>query len=156
MMSCEKYEQLISIFIDGEISPEKKSELDVHLQNCTDCSEKLEQFKNIGNMMKSANIPEWTKKSQDSIMRAVSKELPKESNIYSIEKMVKRLVAVAALVAVVLFAGLVNNSTKKDTVEPQKRYSLATELVASNSSLPLSVALEMWDLSKSEDVDVKD
>lgn len=69
-MNCEKYQELISCLIDGEISPEEKSELENHMASCTQCRAMYEDFAALSDMMDSsmAEVPDSL---HDKIMSGV-------------------------------------------------------------------------------------
>jgi len=57
----EKYKIMLAGYIDGELSPEEKAELERHLRTCTECREELRvfrQLKEVTGAMKYADIPE--------------------------------------------------------------------------------------------------
>lgn len=57
----EKFKILLSGYIDGELSPDEKTELEMHLKTCSDCRKELEVFqelKEVTGAMKYADIPE--------------------------------------------------------------------------------------------------
>jgi hypothetical protein len=43
-MSCPQYKDLISGYLDGELSPDQRQRLENHLQTCPVCAEELRQF----------------------------------------------------------------------------------------------------------------
>ena len=57
----EKFKILLSGYIDGELSPDEMTELEMHLKTCSDCRKELEVFqelKEVTGAMKYADIPE--------------------------------------------------------------------------------------------------
>ena len=42
MSSCNKTSQLLSAYVDGEISASEKEMVEKHIENCTSCKQKLE------------------------------------------------------------------------------------------------------------------
>ncbi len=46
-MSCEEYEKLIPVYLDGELSGEQKEKLEEHLGGCSHCSQELLKFKKL-------------------------------------------------------------------------------------------------------------
>ncbi|MCB1025118.1 MAG: zf-HC2 domain-containing protein [Acidobacteria bacterium] len=48
-MNCEKYQNLISQFLDGELEPNEVSELETHCSICVECSKLREDFESILN-----------------------------------------------------------------------------------------------------------
>ena len=46
-MNCDKYKELISAQLDGEISAEEEKELNEHMAKCSDCSDFAASLKDI-------------------------------------------------------------------------------------------------------------
>ncbi|MFQ6041252.1 MAG: anti-sigma factor family protein, partial [Candidatus Poribacteria bacterium] len=44
-MRCEKVKSELSAFIDGEISPKLRTEIEEHLRQCTDCFHEYQEFR---------------------------------------------------------------------------------------------------------------
>jgi anti-sigma factor RsiW len=44
-MTCERFEELLSAYLEGEVSPEEKREMDAHLAACSACAELLTVFR---------------------------------------------------------------------------------------------------------------
>lgn len=58
----DKYRIMLSGYIDGELSPEEKAELEKHLESCQECKKELHAFrklKEVTGAMKYADIPEY-------------------------------------------------------------------------------------------------
>ena len=47
MTDCEKYIEMMSAMIDGELSQEQEAELHAHIEQCADCGKVYEAFKGI-------------------------------------------------------------------------------------------------------------
>ena len=60
-MKCDKrFKILLSGYIDGELSPDEKTELENHLKECAECRGELESFrtlKEVTGAMKYADVP---------------------------------------------------------------------------------------------------
>lgn len=46
-MGCEKYDESLSAYVDGELGYEKRAELERHLLECRECSRHLEEMRRI-------------------------------------------------------------------------------------------------------------
>lgn len=46
-MGCERYEENLSAYVDGELGYEKSAELERHLLECPECSRRLEEMRRI-------------------------------------------------------------------------------------------------------------
>ena len=57
-MECEKYRELISLYIDGELNESEEKELLEHIKNCPLCEKELKELTAISEMLKSAEEEE--------------------------------------------------------------------------------------------------
>ena len=55
-MSCENFRELISLYIDGMLDEEEKTNFESHLKACIDCKEEFEEIKSM--IDEIHNIPE--------------------------------------------------------------------------------------------------
>ncbi len=46
-MNCQKASSLLSAYLDRELSPEERRQLRLHLLNCMECSDELEEIERI-------------------------------------------------------------------------------------------------------------
>ena len=46
-MGCDRYEESLSAYVDGELAYEKRTELEKHLLECPECSRQLEEMRRI-------------------------------------------------------------------------------------------------------------
>ena len=46
-MGCDRYEESLSAYVDGELAYEKRVELERHLLECPECSRRLEEMRRI-------------------------------------------------------------------------------------------------------------
>jgi anti-sigma factor RsiW len=44
-MTCERFEELLSAYLEGELSGEEKREMDIHIASCSACAELLSAFR---------------------------------------------------------------------------------------------------------------
>ena len=51
-MTCERFEELLSAYLEGDISPEEKREMDAHLASCPACAELLTVFRETQEALK--------------------------------------------------------------------------------------------------------
>ncbi len=51
-MSCEKYDLLISAYIDGEVSSEEKKILEQHIKECKECNIKMKELQEMSGLIK--------------------------------------------------------------------------------------------------------
>lgn len=73
MKHCEKYIELISAYVDGELSEAEVSELEAHLVSCEDCRRTLEFYRELSTLEQESMV-EPPAGLHDSIMTAVKRE----------------------------------------------------------------------------------
>lgn len=52
-MTCERFEELLSAYLEGEVSPEVKREMDAHMASCLACAKLLTVFRETQEALKS-------------------------------------------------------------------------------------------------------
>jgi len=104
MSKCEKFRELIYLYIDDMLEDQEKQELEEHLRQCKNCQRELEDMQQLINNCRQMEEKEPPEYLTQLIMHNVRKEALKTS---SINKIVKRLnlksISVAAA-AMLLFA----------------------------------------------------
>jgi predicted anti-sigma-YlaC factor YlaD len=56
-MSCEKYEKLISLYLEKELDEEEEKDMLQHLASCESCSQQLEAIQYMQRMLKQDDRP---------------------------------------------------------------------------------------------------
>lgn len=117
MKSCEKYIELISACIDGEISDADRSELEIHLEFCSECKKVAEAFAAIsGSFPKEEAVPE---NFTSGTMAKIKAEAQKPVGIKKfISGYGKYTGLAAALVVVLLGAHVFTGGGAKETAAP--------------------------------------
>jgi hypothetical protein len=108
MSSCEKYQELISAMLDGELSTEKTVELSVHLAKCPECRAVYEAFSAISEA-NAADMQELPAGLHDRIMTGVRAGAKGKKR--GIMTYLRPYVSAAACVAVIIAAVLAVRST---------------------------------------------
>ena len=70
-MECEKYRELISLYIDGELNESEENELLEHIKNCPLCEKELKELTAISEMLKSAEKEEPPKNFHNDVMAKI-------------------------------------------------------------------------------------
>ena len=104
MNSCEKYQEYISAYIDGQLSDELTEELMQHLSICPDCAEMFETYKSL---FSDGEMVQPPKELVASVMESISSlPVPDEKRSSSDKAKIRRiagLVAAAACIAIVIY-----------------------------------------------------
>ena len=124
MCNCERAQELISAYIDGEITAGEKAELDEHVAGCKDCADMLAVYSEISRAMaEDVEPPASLRKSVMSGVREINAERkPKKAKIVWL-----RWVSAAAAVAIVSFVGV-------RAIMPKGADSAAPMLKAANAN----------------------
>jgi len=125
MKSCEKYIELISACIDGEISDADRSELEIHLEFCPECKKVAEAFAAIsGSFPKEEAVPE---NFTSGTMAKIKAEGSKPTGIKKfISGYGKYTGLAAALVVVLLGAHVFTGGGPKETAAAPGAYMNST------------------------------
>ena len=106
MSRCDKYMEMVSLYIDGELPEGEVPELMEHLAECDDCRKYYEAFSQISGAMQEVPAPEGF---TASVMEAVRSEArAKEAPAAKPRRRVRiaRYAALAACLALVIAAGV--------------------------------------------------
>lgn len=123
MAGCEKYNELISAAIDGELTPEEEKELNAHLKACKECSSLFDTLKIL-----SGAFHDMLVQPPDTLAGAVMNRIgaqPLRSKKKRTLTAIGRLAAAAAVVALVLFAANPFSSKKSDAATQMYDASLS-------------------------------
>jgi hypothetical protein len=75
-VSCEKYEELISLSVSGELSPDEKSELRNHISSCPSCSATMEREQRLWGMIEKSR---WAEDAPDGMTERLLAKVRKAS-----------------------------------------------------------------------------
>lgn len=107
-MLHEKYENMISEYLDGELSEAKEKELILHLEDCPDCAEHLAFVKKLSENLSIAPeepSPDFTERLMNRLAFESFEEEKKEENKL-IRLFNKKSFALAACLALVIITAL--------------------------------------------------
>ncbi|MGE4484202.1 MAG: zf-HC2 domain-containing protein [Oscillospiraceae bacterium] len=104
MSKCSKYEEMISAYVDGELTSAEETELTAHLNDCEQCRALLEAYINIGELI-SENTVEPPAELLLNVMTGISgAKAGRSTSKKSIRRVAMRYLAVAACIAVTIMA----------------------------------------------------
>lgn len=99
MSSCDKYQELISRMVDGDLSADEKHELADHIENCPSCSALFQAFFSISKVMEDS-LEEPPVNLRDSVMAEIQRaEIRRRNRIPTI---LRGVLSAAACVAVIV------------------------------------------------------
>lgn len=98
MSSCDKYQELISRMVDGDLSPEEKHDLADHVETCPSCSALFQDFFAISKQI-GEDLEEPPLDLRDSVMAEVQRaEIRRRNRIPTI---IRGVLSAAACLAVI-------------------------------------------------------
>ncbi len=77
-MKCEKVEELLIDYLQGEMEPSENKLVEAHLQSCQICSAKFSEFKEIRGAFQSEILPEPSRKVLETLTIKAKQDLNKE------------------------------------------------------------------------------
>ena len=98
MSGCERWEQMISALLDGELSPEEETELRAHMAACPDCAAMYEAFAAVGAAVRAQDVPDTLHVQIMETVHAAQKASRTQSKIVRLRPI---LAAAACLIFVV-------------------------------------------------------
>ncbi len=103
MNDCERYQELISRLVDGEISKNEYAMLQAHMENCAECSAMYAIFASLSDIIGSEDEP-LPEDLHENIMAGVRRHAMINNNKRRLSKPLRNTLAAAACAALVLFA----------------------------------------------------
>ena len=150
MKDCERYEQMISALLDGELSREEEAELRRHIASCPDCAAMYEAFAAVGTAIRGQEVPDTLHEGIMSKVRAAEKASRTQSKIVRLRPI---LAAAACLVVLVGTVLALKNTVGMGSAAPQApkakdapfagTYSSGAEAASTNGA-PAEGAPEIW------------
>ena len=97
MKDCEKYQELISAMLDGEISAAEREELEAHVAGCADCAFVYSAFSALSEGLSHA-LEEPPERLRENVMAELRRDEIKKSS-RRLSRPLKTLLAAAACMA---------------------------------------------------------
>ena len=73
MNECERYETMLSAYLDGELPEAEEAELKAHLANCPECAAMYEAFSAVGEAVRTQDVPDTLHSRIMETVRAAEK-----------------------------------------------------------------------------------
>ncbi|MCP2520916.1 zf-HC2 domain-containing protein [SCandidatus Aminicenantes bacterium Aminicenantia_JdfR_composite] len=122
-MKCEEFEEILSLYIEGEISGKIKTNLEKHLQECSNCKSFLTSMLDIKKTL--SNFPEL-EVSNNLIENILRKTKPKKGISLIIPYLEPALATLAALIIIISL--LIPHSQKIYLAIEKQIYSIYGEI----------------------------
>jgi mycothiol system anti-sigma-R factor len=112
MMNCEEADRFLDAYLDGELEPDKRAELEQHLLECAECGEKLRRLREFRSFF-AANAPHYPAPPELRNKVLARLEVQRKSNIMALARQPWVYVAALLIIGVaVAWLGLSPNSEK--------------------------------------------
>lgn len=143
MSSCDKYQELISRMVDGDLSPEEKHDLADHVETCPSCSALFQAFFAISKQI-GEDLEEPPLDLRDSVMAEVQRaEIRRRNRIPTI---IRGVLSAAACLAVIsgIYLGVSLTQGKHLTTAASGADAVAEEkaVAAEAAALPEEEAVQ--------------
>ncbi len=128
---CGKYEEWLSAYLDGRLTPDEMAETAAHLDGCSECSALLEKMHRLDGLASDTSLD-----FDDVLMEGLSERIAvgieniEDTKVKPVERKSKiipiwyRYVAVAASIVVVFFAG--RTAFRETGMEPTRHRLIPT------------------------------
>ncbi|MCR5665113.1 MAG: zf-HC2 domain-containing protein [Oscillospiraceae bacterium] len=107
MTDCDRYQEMISRLIDGDLTKEERGELAAHVESCSECAALYVAFRSVSEELGSeaGELPEGL---HENMMAAIRRESLREKNRAANARMRRwrPLLAIAACFALIVAVGL--------------------------------------------------
>lgn len=113
MVEHEDIRQLISLYFDGEASPEETQVVKVHINECEDCAQYFQDLFKLSNSLKSWNNESLSPDFEQKINQSFLKLKQEEQKMKNKTPLFKAGVGGGALVALILTVLVTHNYTKQ-------------------------------------------
>lgn len=114
-MDCQKFQEYLYAFLDGELDENLRPEMEKHLQNCPMCSLELEKERKFGHVLKTHLIKE---KAPFALREAVVEQLEKNKRKFSWRYVFARQFALSFALLVIVVAVFFNLRSRGDNTFP--------------------------------------
>lgn len=83
-MNCDLIIEDLQAFLDNELQSTRRGEVQTHLQTCKDCSQMINDLKDLSSLMKSSDIPiPNLPTGQELLAKVASQSAKKQTNLFS-------------------------------------------------------------------------
>ena len=140
-MQCNHAEQLLSLWLDGELDSSREHELKVHLESCPECSELRKSWKQFGDNLRAS--PLLNPPDVDEVWKEIHRNLPERRTLFSRRRLTQELLfagGAAALLVISLFVYL--GFSKRPEVNP--RFLQAAKVEFLETGIPGATPLRFF------------
>jgi anti-sigma factor (TIGR02949 family) len=117
MMNCEEADRFLDAYLDGELEPDKRAELEQHLADCPECKQKLDRLRQLREFF-TASAPHYSAPPELKGKVLARLEVTRKSNLVAL---IRRpwLYAAALLIVSLVLAWLKFFPNQEDQIANQ-------------------------------------
>jgi anti-sigma factor (TIGR02949 family) len=101
MMNCDDADRFLDAYLDGELEPAKKAELEQHLAGCPECEQKLAHLRRLRDFV-AANAPHYPAPPELKAKVLARLEVARKSNLISLVRQPWLYAAALLVISLVL------------------------------------------------------
>ncbi len=116
MKDCERFEALISVMLDGELSPGEEAEVRAHMESCPECAAMYRAFAAVGAAVAGQEVPDTLHEGIMEKVRAAERASRTHSRIVRMRTI---LTAAACLVVLVGTVFALRNGFRMGSAAPK-------------------------------------
>ena len=136
MNECDRFAELISALIDGELSAEEEAELRAHMAQCPDCAAMYEAFSAVGDALRAQDVPDTLHDGIMAKVRAAEAAGRTQRILVRLRPILAAAACLIVLVGTVLALGstLGRRATKSETAAVPASGSMNTSTTAASGA----------------------
>ncbi|MCT4688418.1 anti-sigma factor family protein [Vallitalea sp.] len=137
-MDCSKVQEMMSLYIDNQLSKEERKLFEEHIVSCEQCKEELHflqtMIDNVNDINEEKELPtDFHKNLMVKIDSTNSTEIQTENRIYRLNRFAKYYTAVAAVFVIVLVFGFIGKTNINRITDDKLQYNVNTESIKEDS-----------------------
>lgn len=113
-MDCEKIQELLTLYIEGEVTDEEKNRIELHLQQCSPCSIEMKQLKQTMSLLSEkemVSLPTDFEVQLKERLKQEKKDISqKKSHVSILKKFISKYKLPTAAAAGLLFVVMISQS----------------------------------------------
>jgi hypothetical protein len=120
-MNCRRIEELMPLFVEGDLPAEARNEVSLHLHNCEACSQLVSEYSASQTWLRSYDVPEFGnafyRNLQQSVMREIEQNRRRPTWLQRLQERWQPKLAFALAVAMLILVGSIASSIFKGSRE---------------------------------------
>ncbi|WP_304942936.1 anti-sigma factor family protein [Vallitalea guaymasensis] len=137
-MDCSKVQEMMSLYIDDQLSKEERKLFEEHIASCEQCKEELDflqtMINNVNDINEEKELPtDFHKNLMVKIDSTNLTDIQAENRINRLNRFTKYYTAVAAVFVIVLVFGFIGKTNINRITDDKLQYDVNTESIKEDS-----------------------